>query len=387
MRFLTAGESHGKCLIAIIENIPAGLEISTDYINFHLARRQKGFGRGDRQKIEKDRVEILSGVRHGLTLGSPITLKIENKDWENWKDIMTPHLLTTNFQPSITSPRPGHADLPGFIKYNFSDIRNVLERASARETSIRVAVGSFARKLLDEFNIKIYSWVTQIGNQRIKSNIQKSKNYEELFNKAETSSVRCPDKKTEERMIELIQKSKEDGDTLGGIFEVVVTGVPVGLGTYAHWDRRLDGKLSQAIISIPAIKGVEIGLGFRSAKLPGSKVHDEIFYKDKNFFRKTNNAGGLEGGISNGEPIIIRAAMKPISTLRKGLMSVDIKTKKKVISHYERSDVCAVPSASVVAEAVVAIEIANAMQEKFGGDSINEMKRNYRSYMEYVSKI
>lgn len=384
MRFLTAGESHGRYLTAVIDNIPAGLEIKEEALNFQLQRRQRGFGRGPRQKIEKDRVEILSGVRFSKTTGAPLTLQIKNRG-EN---------TSSQKIEKITSPRPGHADLVGIIKYGLDDIRDVIERASARETAMRVAVGAVARELLTELGIKIYSWVIQIGNcgLRIRGTNPKDGscglNYKELFEKAEKSPLRCPDKSTENKMIKLIEKTKKGGDTLGGVFEVVVTGVPIGLGSYAQWDKRLSGRIAWQIMSIPAIKGVEIGGGFALSSLVGTQVHDEIFYDNtQKFFRKTNRAGGLEGGITNGKPLVIRAAMKPISTTKRGLKTVDLKTKKEIISRYERSDICAVPSAAVIAEAVLAIEIMGACQEKFGGDFLEEMKKNYKNYIEYVNNL
>lgn len=388
IRILTAGESHGQALVGIVEGIPAGLEITSDYINFHLKRRQQGYGRGGRMRIEEDKVEILSGVRFGKTIGSPIALVIRNKDWENWKTKMSVEKIIEDVE-KITIPRPGHADLVGYFKYGFDDIRNVIERASARETAIRVACCSVARKLLEELGIFIGSHVIQIGyakvenregmDKRVKKLIHGQKGALELSLKADESEVRCIDKKVEKRMIEVIKEAKRNGDTVGGVFEVIVTGVPIGLGSYVQWDRRLDGLLAQTVMSIQAIKGVEIGQAFENAGKFGSEVHDEIFIKNGKIYRKTNRAGGLEGGVTNGQPIVIRAAMKPISTVVKGISSVDLKTGKAVKSRYERSDFCAVPSASVIAEAVVAPVIANAILEKFGGDSVKELKRNFKS--------
>ncbi len=347
LRYLTAGESHGPGLTAILEGMPAGLRINKTEINRELARRQSGYGRGERMQIEHDTVQVTSGLRTGLTLGSPITMIIKNKDWQNWKN-----------EPPITNPRPGHADLAGILKYNQQDIRNILERSSARETAARVAVGAIAKKLLNKFGIEIMSCICEIGGVE----------------------------KNEKLMREKIDQARKNGDSLGGIFEITVKDVPVGLGSHVHWDRKLDGRLAQCLMSIQGIKGVEIGLGFAASKKPGSKVHDEIIY-DYNFRRKTNNAGGIEGGISNGEDIVIRGAMKPIPTIKKALNSVDIITKKTVKAKVERSDVCAVHAASVVGEAVAAFEIANAMCEKFGGDSIKEMKRNYNSYVRMIGRI
>lgn len=387
LRILTAGESHGQALIGIIEGVPSGLEITADYINFHLKRRQMGYGRGGRMRIEDDKVEILSGVRFGKTLGSPIALIIKNKDWENWKSKMSVEEVDEQIE-KITIPRPGHADLVGYFKYGFDDIRNVIERASARETAIRVACCSIARKLLEELGIFIGSHVVQIGSagfddrskldKKIQKLIHKPKGALELSLEADKSEVRCIDREVEKRMIEVIREAKRNGDTVGGIFEVIVTGLPIGLGSYVHWDRRLDGLLAQAVMSIQAIKGVEIGPAFENAGKFGSEVHDEIFIKNGKIYRKTNRAGGLEGGVTNGQPIVLRAAMKPISTVIKGLSSVDLKTGEATRSRYERSDFCAVPSASVIAEAVIAPVIANSILEKFGGDSLKELKRNFK---------
>ncbi|MGQ9628770.1 MAG: chorismate synthase [bacterium] len=383
MRYLTAGESHGRGLTTILEGVPAGLPLAEEDINRDLQRRQKGFGRGDRMKIERDRAEILSGVRFGQTLGSPIALFIENRDWENWKKKMSIH--TEDYNPSFAStwPRPGHADLPGVIKYNRRDVRDILERASARETASRVAAGAVAKKLLREFGIRVASHVLQIGEVRAEN--VSWKNIEDLEERSEASEVRCLDEDAEGRMKEAILSAKARGDTIGGIFEVVAVGVPVGLGSTMHWDRKLDARLAFALMSIQAVKGVEVGLGFRAASTLGSQMHDEIFYdeptpsKPHGYYRKTNNAGGIEGGISNGEPIVVRAAVKPISTLLKPLRSVDIITKRAVEAAVERSDVCVVPPAAVAGEAVVAIELVNAFLEKFGGDNIDDIKRNYRS--------
>jgi chorismate synthase len=388
LRYLTAGESHGKALVVILEGIPAGLRLTHKDIDQELERRQSGYGRGGRMKIEKDKVEFLSGVRLGKTLGSPITLMIKNLDWENWKEIMRTEESETFFKeiPSATTPRPGHADLVGVIKRNFKDVRNVLERASARETAARVAAGAICKKFLQEFGLFIYSRVTQIGNIKDPSGWYIAvTNYPAI----EKSPLRCLDKEAEGDMIALIDRAKEKGDTLGGVFEIIITHLPIGLGDYIQWDLKLDARLARAMMSIQAIVGVEIGLGFAAAERFGSEVQDEIFYDDeeKKFYRRTNNAGGIEGGMSNGEPIILRAAMKPISTLRKPLRSVDLATKRKVKAMKERADICAVPAASVIGEAVVAFEIAGAMREKFGGDSMEEVRRNYTSYMEYVKNL
>ncbi|MBU4310208.1 chorismate synthase [bacterium] len=382
LRYLTAGESHGRSLMAILEGMPSGLRVDKTTIDRELKRRQAGYGRGKRMNIEKDRVQILSGMRGGETLGSPVALSIPNKDWENWK------LIMDTFGPSkgekVTRPRPGHADLVGALKYDQDDIRNVLERASARETAARVAIGAIVKVLLSEFGISIVSQVIQIGG--VKAKVEGLK-ISEIKRKASGSKVSCPDREAERLMIEEIDKAKKDGDTLGGIFEVITTGLPIGLGSYVHPDRRLDGRLAQGLMSIPAVKGVEIGLGFRVSELPGSEVQDEIFYEQKKgFYRKTNNAGGLEGGVTNGEPLRIKVALKPISTLQRPLSSVDLITKKRVKATVERADVCVVPAAAVIGESVVAFELANALIEKFGGDSISEMQRNYRGYLKYLKQ-
>ncbi len=382
LRFLTAGESHGELLMGVIEGVPAGLLIRVTDIDRDLARRQAGYGRGNRMKIEKDSVKIYTGVRWGRTLGSPIGLMIRNKDWENWRDKMSPDTMFLNSADPVTRPRPGHADLAGVLKYNMSDIRNILERSSARETAMRVAVGSVAKRLLEEFGIDVVSHVLSIGG--VTTKVPKI-SVQELKKRIETSELRCADPEAEKRMKRKIDEARQSGDSLGGVIEIVVTGVPAGLGSHAQWDRKLDGKLAAALMSIQAIKGVEVGAGFGTANRPGSMVHDEIFWsKKEGFYRKTNMAGGIEGGISNGEPILLRAAMKPIPTLMKPLRSVDIASKKPFKASVERSDVCAVPAAGVVAEAAVAFEIASAMIEKFGGDSIDEMRRNHHWYTRYL---
>lgn len=409
IRYLTAGESHGRTLIGILEGIPAGLSLSSEDIDIDLKRRQGGYGRGGRMKIESDHAEIFSGVRWGKTIGSPITILIENKDYKNWQYVMSsePPAESMEFDDPrltpVTRPRPGHADLGGAIKYGHTDIRNILERSSARETAMRVALGAIAKKFLSEFNIKIGSYVIQIGMvvSRQSSVIGKKSDEKELlkaFEEAEKSPVRCPDETTTKKMLKLIDRATENRDSLGGIFEVFAIGVPVGLGSHIQWDKRLDGRLAQALMSIQAIKGVEIGLGFEMAGRFGSEVMDEIFYITKSeeqrtkkikggFYRKSNYAGGIEGGMSNGMPIILRASMKPIPTLRKPLGSIDIITKKKVKAIYERSDICAVPAAGVIGEAMVALTIADAFMEKFGGDSMDEVRRNYVSYMNYINNF
>jgi chorismate synthase len=382
-RFLTAGESHGEALTAVIDGVPAGLSLTEDDINADLARRQRGYGRGGRMKIERDQVHISSGVRWGLTLGSPISLTIQNRDWENWQSTMAVGALPAGASPkTVTRPRPGHADLAGAMKYGHHDIRNVLERSSARETTARVAVAGVGRRLLSEFGVTILSHVTEIGGVHAGA---LEIPWEEIRQRAEASEVRCADAAGERAMVEAIDRAKAAGDTLGGVFEVVALGCPVGLGSYVQWDRKLDGLLAQAFCSIHAIKGVEIGLGFEAARRPGSQVHDEILFdSDAGYHRGSNSAGGLEGGVTNGQPVVVRAVMKPISTLRKPLRSVDVTTKEAVEAVVERSDVCAVPAAGVVGEAMMGIVLARAFLDKFGGDSIEEIRRNHQAYLEYL---
>ncbi len=380
LRYLTAGESHGKGLTAILEGVPAGLALGEEDINRDLARRQVGYGRGARMQIERDKAEILSGVRGGETLGNPIALFIKNQDWANWEEIMSTGPDVQGDTREVTRPRPGHADLPGGMKYRHRDLRNVLERSSARETAARVAVGAISRKLLNEFGIQMASHVVEIGGVGIEMSHTLTTN--KIRRLSDKSDLRCIDSEAAHKMKSRIDRAAKEGDSLGGIFEVKTSGVPVGLGSHVHYDRKLNSRLAGAIMSIQAIKGVEIGSGFESARRPGSDVHDEIFYsKARGFYRKSNRAGGIEGGISNGEDIVIRAAMKPIPTLRKPLRSVDINTKRSFKASVERSDVCAVPAAAVIAEAVVAFELARAMTEKFGGDSVLEMKMNYEGYL------
>ena len=352
-RFLTSGESHGKCLNAIIEGMPSQIPIDVDFINNELARRQQGYGRGARMQIETDKVEIKSGVRFGYTTGAPICLEIENKDWQNWVvpmsidevDLSDEEIAQACFDKKITKVRPGHADLAGAIKYSHDDVRNILERSSARETASRVAVGAVAKLLLREFCINFSSTVKKVGNAVFEEDIKKE-----------------------------IDRAREQGDTLGGLVEVKIENVPVGLGSFVHWDRRLDGLLAQAVMSIPAIKSVEIGAGVDVSEMLGSQTHDEIFFEKGQYVRKTNNAGGIEGGMSNGEAIIVRAAMKAIPTMKKPLRSVDISTKEPIEAHFERSDTCAVEACAVVCEAMCAIVLANAFLEKFGGDSLLEIR-------------
>jgi chorismate synthase len=379
--FTTAGESHGRALVAIVEGMPAGVAVDVELINRELARRQRGYGRGGRMKIERDRAEILSGVRHGLSLGSPIALTIENKDWQNWTDVMSvePREVAEERARILTRPRPGHADLAGGQKFGARDLRNILERASARETAARVACGALAKLLLSEFDIEITSHVVQLGGIPDEP-LQLS--WEQIKAISDEEPLRCGDAASQARMIERIDEAKRAGDTLGGIFEVVVKGVLPGLGAHMSWDAKLDGKLARAIVSIPAVKAFEIGAGVAAVRLPGSEVHDEINFDPAThtFPRRTNRAGGLEGGITNGEELRVRGYLKPISTLRKRLQSVDINTKEDAPAGFERSDVTAVPAAGVIGESMVALVLAEAMREKFGGDSLAEMKRNYAGY-------
>jgi len=373
LRYLTAGESHGKCLVAILDGIPAGLAVDKTLIDKDLARRMSGYGRGKRMKIESDKVEILSGLRRSKTIGSPVALLIDNVD------------QSINRLAVVSEPRPGHADLGGVLKYDLGDVRDVLERASARETASRVSVGAVCKMLLAEFAVKITSHVTCIGPVEAKT---RQMGFDSIEAMAEKSSVRCADLKASRLMCVQIDKAAKEKDTLGGVFEVIVTGLPPGLGSYAQWDRRIDANLAKAVMSIQAVKAVSFGAGLGIAKRRGSDLHDEIFYHgSKGFYRKTNNAGGIEGGMTNGEDVVIQAVMKPIATLRKPLASVDIRTKRAVRATVERSDTCAVPAAGIVGEAMVAIEVANAMIEKFGGDSVKEMRRNYLGYIERIRRF
>jgi len=382
LRFLTSGESHGRGLTAILEGIPANLELTEDYINRDLERRQKGYGRGGRMQIERDRVQILSGVRFGKTIGSPLALWIENRDWENWKDKMSPSGEPPPSAVPFTRPRPGHADLSGGIKFNQRDLRNILERASARETAARVAVGAVCRRFLEEFGIRIGSYVTRIGPLAPPLREENLLKRHEL---AEQSEVRFPDPSKDAEFRELIDSVRRRGESVGGVFEVFAVGVPPGLGSHVQWDRRIDGRIAQAFMSIQAIKGVEIGLGFEAARRLGSEVQDEISYSpDRGYFRLSNNLGGTEGGITSGMPLIVRAAMKPIPTLTKPLRSFDIETREEVSAAKERSDVTAVPAASVVGEAMLSIVLADAFLEKFGGDFMEEVRERYRAYLEHV---
>ncbi|MDO9534475.1 MAG: chorismate synthase [Bacillota bacterium] len=384
MRYLSAGESHGPSLVGIIEGLPAGLTIKEDYLNQQLARRQGGYGRGGRMSIEKDRLKILSGVRFGKTTGSPLSLMIENKDWMNWKKVMSTDPLDETGERKVTTPRPGHADLAGGIKYFHRDLRNVLERASARETAMRVAVGSIATLLLAHFHIISAGYVVAVGDVKASSR-ELDLTAGVIKEKTVDSPFYCLDGKAEQLMREKVDQARERGDTLGGVFEVIVEGLPPGIGSHVHWDRRLDGRLTGALMSIPGIKGVEIGLGFDAAGKPGSLVHDPIVLDEhKKIYRASNHAGGLEGGITNGEVVVLRAAMKPIPTLMKALSSIDLASGQMRDAVVERSDICAVPAASVVGEAVVNWEIGKAFMEKFSGDSMIEVEMAWQSYMNLV---
>lgn len=386
-RFVTAGESHGKCLTCVIEGLPSGMAVDQDFINLELYRRQRGYGRGGRMQIEKDRIEITAGVRNGKILGSPICLSIQNKDWSHWQDAMSPDPVPSgvNLRP-LTRPRPGHADLAGSLKHNTHDAREILERASARETAARVAAGALCKLFVRHLGIEIGSHVVGIGNLKI------SKEYENpspqtIFALEADSELRCLDPAIGREMIALIDRAKEAGDTLGGVLEVVASPMPPGLGSHAQWDRKLDGQLAQVLMSIPAAKAVEIGSGVAAATLLGSEVQDEIHYDSKlhTFYRKTNRAGGIEGGITNGSDLRAKVYMKPIPTLRKPLISADLISKEPSEAAFERSDICVLPAAAVIAESMVAILLAGRLLEKFGGDSIEETTANYRNFMRMVA--
>ncbi len=394
LRYLTAGESHGPCLTMIIDGVPAGFPIDISKINHDLWRRQQGYGRGGRMLIEKDEAQVRSGIRWGETIGAPVALGIENRDWKNWTKKMSALPEDRDDKIAVTKPRPGHADLNGALKYDRRDVRDILERASARETVARTAVGSFAKQLLVPFGIRVMGYIRSIGN--VAANLQ-DLTFDEIYAHSEESAVRTADHAAEEKMIALIEECKKEGNTLGGIFEVVVLGLPPGLGSHTQWDRKLDGRLARALMSIQAMKGVEIGLGFEMARRRGSQVHDEIFFDPSKmvsegtprivptgFYRGSNNSGGTEGGMTNGAPLIARVAMKPISTLMSPLQSVDLRTKQPADASVERSDVCAAPAAAVVGESVVAFEVAGAFLEKFGGDSLREIQRNYENYLEQI---
>ncbi|MEK4059385.1 MULTISPECIES: chorismate synthase [Paenibacillus] len=381
LRYLTAGETHGPQLTAIIEGLPSNLTLNFEELNFQLQRRQKGYGRGRRMQIEKDTAQIVGGVRHGSTTGAPVALVVENKDWTHWKNIMNIEPIPGSDEEKrrVNRPRPGHADLNGGLKYNLTDLRNVLERSSARETAARVAVGAVARQLLAAFGVKIAGQVIRIGEIEAPAN---NLPVDELIELTEASSVRVVDKETEQKMEAYIDKIKEEGDSIGGIVECVVEGLPTGLGSYVQYDRKLDAAIAGAVMSINAFKGVEIGIGFGAGELRGSQVHDEIMYEaSRGYYRASNRLGGFEGGMTNGMPVVVRGVMKPIPTLYKPLQSVDIDTKEPFTAQVERSDACAVPAACVVLENVVAWEIAKAFLDKFGGDSLEEIRANYNNYL------
>ncbi|WP_227395887.1 chorismate synthase [Jeotgalibacillus aurantiacus] len=390
MRYLTAGESHGPQLTTIIEGLPAGLALVAEDINEHLARRQKGYGRGRRMQIEKDQAQLLSGIRHGKTLGSPVALVVENKDWTHWTKIMGADPLTdeeeSEVKRKISRPRPGHADLNGGIKYGHRDMRNVLERSSARETTVRVAAGAVAQKLLTELGISVACHVKEIGG--VKFEQEKELSAAEIRRLSEESEVRCIDPDTSEKMKEAIDQAKKNGDSIGGIVEVIIEGVPAGVGSYVHYDRKLDAKIAGAVMSINAFKGVEFGLGFKAAEMFGSQVHDEIAWSEESgYYRKSNRLGGFEGGMTTGMPIVVKGVMKPIPTLYKPLESVDIDTKEAFTASIERSDSCAVPAAAVVAEAVVAWEVAKALCEQFESDRFDRLKASIDEYRSYTKEF
>lgn len=384
MRYLTAGETHGPQLTAIIEGLPSNLQIDFEELDYQLRRRQLGYGRGKRMEIERDTAQIVGGVRHGKTTGAPVAIVVENKDWQNWSHVMSVEPVAGSDEElrRVHRPRPGHADLNGGMKYQLKDLRNVLERSSARETAARVAVGAIARQLLAAFGIKIAGQVIRIGEVEAK---RYDLPIEEIISRTEASPVRVVDKEAEAKMTAYIDKIRTEGDSVGGIVEVIVEGVPVGLGSHVQYDRKLDARIAQAVVSINAFKGCEFGIGFEAGRLPGSQVHDEIMYsKERGYYRATNRLGGFEGGMTNGEQIIVRGVMKPIPTLLKPLASVDIDTKEPFKAQVERTDSCAVPAASVVMEHVVAWEVAKAFMEKFGGDSIEEVRANYENYLKQL---
>lgn len=386
LRYLTAGETHGPQLTAIIEGLPSQLTLDFEELNFQLHRRQKGYGRGRRMQIEKDTAQIVGGVRHGYTTGAPVALVVANNDWTHWRNIMNiePIEGTDEEKRRVHRPRPGHADLNGGLKYNHKDLRNVLERSSARETTVRVACGAIARQFLAEFGIKVAGQVIRIGEIEAPPH---NLSIDELIEKTEASSVRVVDAETEKKMEAYIDQIKEDGDSIGGIVECIVEGVPIGLGSYVQYDRKLDARIAQGVMSINAFKGVEIGIGFEAGILRGSQVHDEIMYNEQQgYHRASNRLGGFEGGMTNGMPVVVRGVMKPIPTLYKPLQSVDIDTKEAFTAQVERSDACAVPAASVVMEHVIAWEIATAFLEKFGGDSMDEIKANYNNYLAQLER-
>ncbi|MGG3282418.1 chorismate synthase [Paenibacillus solani] len=384
LRFLTAGETHGPQLTTIIEGLPSNLELDFEALNFQLHRRQKGYGRGRRMQIEKDTAQILGGVRHGYTTGAPIALVVQNNDWKHWQNIMNVEPIEGNDEAKrrVHRPRPGHADLNGGLKYNLKDLRNVLERSSARETTVRVAVGAIARQFLAQFGVKVAGQVIRIGEiEAPPHNLP----IDELIERTEASSVRVVDEETEKKMEAYIDEIKKEGDSIGGVVECIIEGLPVGLGSHVQYDRKLDGRIAQGVMSINAFKGVEVGIGFEAGELRGSQVHDEIMYsEERGYYRATNRLGGFEGGMTNGMPIVVRGVMKPIPTLYKPLQSVDIDTKEAFTAQVERSDACAVPAASVVMEHVVTWEVAKAFLEKFGGDSMEEIHANYQNYLKQL---
>jgi chorismate synthase len=386
LRFVTAGESHGQALVAWISGLPAGLAIDQEFIQRELHRRQLGFGRGARQRIEKDQAEIFSGVRHGKTIGAPIALRIENRDWKNWEKALPVEDTEggDDLQRPLTAARPGHADLAGALKFNFHDARYILERASARETAARVAAGAFAKLLLRQFGADVLSHTIAVGHVRL----ERDADWQEIVAACENleSPLRCVDPAAESEMKAEVERALKNGDSVGGVFEVVARGVPPGLGSHAQWDEKLDAKLARAVMSIQAVKAVEIGTGVENAGSYGSEVQDEIRYDtgSKRFARTSNRAGGIEGGISNGSDLVVRGYLKPISTLRRPLLTADLKTKEPVKAAYERSDVCVVPAAGVIGEAMVSLELAGAFMEKFGGDSVEEMRRNFDGYQKQL---
>lgn len=387
LKYYTAGESHGRALVTIIEGMPAGLPISIEEVNRQLKRRQGGYGRGGRMKIEQDQLEILAGVRAGRTTGSPIAFSIANRDWENWQRVMAVEPGPASTERAVTRPRPGHADLPGAMKYHHADMRNILERASARETASRVAAGSFCNQLLEQFAIHLYSQVIAIGGIQGQPAVINADNHREIMDRLEASAVRTVDGDSEARMVAAIDQARQEGESLGGCFEVGALGVPPGLGTFATAEGRLDARLGALLLSIPAIKAVEIGEGINNSAAPGSKVHDEIHYrKRQGIYRLTNLAGGIEGGMSNGETVWARAYMKPIPTLYKPLISVDTGRWEEEKADIERSDICAVPAASVVGEAMLAYGLAAAFLDKFGGDFIEQVRDTYDHYRDYLRK-
>ncbi|WP_281862766.1 chorismate synthase [Planomicrobium okeanokoites] len=390
MRYLTAGESHGPQLTAIIEGLPAQLPLTAEMINKELKRRQGGHGRGRRMQIETDTVEIVSGVRHGKTLGSPVALVVKNDDWKHWTNVMgiEPIEETDEVKRQISRPRPGHADLNGGMKYGHRDLRNVLERSSARETTVRVAVGAVAKQLLSQLGIELVSHVTEIGGIKVNPESYTGKSAAEIRELVEKDAVYCADPSVTQQMTDLIDETKKNGDSIGGTVEVIVEGMPAGIGSYVHYDRKLDAKIAASVMSINAFKGVEFGLGFEMARKPGSQVHDEILWSEaQGYTRKTNNLGGFEGGMTTGMPIVLRGVMKPIPTLYKPLQSVDIETKEPFQASIERSDSCAVPAASIVAEHVVAWEVANALLEQFDADQLPRLQANIADYLTYTKEF